>query len=93
MCLPTPPSWFSYKGFPMYFPVGLSNKLSCESLLLPPQPPQAFSIRGLRLYFPELEPWGARSASIPAVLPGLSVCECGAKGCYPLLCLPLSPPL
>ena len=37
------------------------------SLLLPPQPPQAFSIRGLRLYFPELEPWVARSASLPAV--------------------------
>ena len=42
-----------------------------------------FSIRGLRLYFPLLEPWVARSASLPAVLPGLSVCECGAVGCYP----------
>ena len=26
-------------------------------------------------------------------LSGLSVCECGAAGCYPLLCLPCSPPL
>ena len=25
--------------------------------------------------------------------PGLSVCECGAAGCYPPLCLPHSPPL
>ena len=25
--------------------------------------------------------------------PGLSVCECGAPGYYPLLCLPRSPPL
>ena len=24
---------------------------------------------------------------------GLSVCECGSRGCYPLLCLPCSPPL
>ena len=32
-----------------------------------PQPPRVFSIRGLRLYFPELEPWVARSASLPAV--------------------------
>ena len=37
-----------------------------ESLLLPPQRPRAISIRGLRLYFPVLEPWVARSASIPA---------------------------
>ena len=37
-----------------------------EFLLLPPQPPRVFSIRGLRLYFPALEPWVARSASLPA---------------------------
>ena len=29
----------------------------------------------------------------PRHSPGLSVCECGAPGCYPLLCLPCSPPL
>ena len=29
----------------------------------------------------------------PRRSPGLSVCECGAPGCYPLLCLPHSPPL
>ena len=38
------------------------------------------SIRGLRLYFPALESWVTRSASLPAVCPGLSVCECGATG-------------
>ena len=66
--------------------MGLSNNLSCEAGSLSccsPQPPQALSIRGLRLYFPKLEPWVARSASLPAVLPGLSVRECGAAGCYP----------
>ena len=49
----------------------LQQPLPCgwESLLLLPQPPRAFSIRGLRLYFPELEPWVARSASLPAVCP------------------------
>ena len=40
-----------------------------ESLLLPPQPPGALLIRGLRLYFLELEPWVARSTSLPAVRP------------------------
>ena len=64
-----------------------------ESLLLPPQPSRAFSIRGLRLYFPELEPWVAQSALLPTVHPSLSVRKCGTVGCYPLLCLPHSPPL
>ena len=50
-------------------------------------------MRGLRLYFPELEPWVARSASLPMVRPGLSMLECGAAGCYLPLCLPRSPPL
>ena len=43
----------------------------------------------MRLYFPELEPWVPRSASLPTVRPGLSVCECGASGCYPPLCQPV----
>ena len=30
-----------------------------------------------------------RSASLPVVSPGLSVCECGASGCYPPLCQPV----
>ena len=34
----------------------------------------------MRLYFPELEPWVTRSALLPAICPGLSVCECGATG-------------
>ena len=60
----------------------LQQPLLCgwESLLLLPQPPRAFSIRGLRLYFPALEPWVAWSASLPAIRPGLSVRECGARG-------------
>ena len=48
--------------------------------MLLPQPPGALSIRGLRLYFPELEPWVARSASLPAVGPSLSVRKCGPQG-------------
>ena len=62
--------------------MGLSNHLSREAGTFscwPPQPPQVFSIRGLRLYFPMLEPWVVQS-SLPAVPPGLSVCECGATG-------------
>ena len=34
----------------------------------------------MRLYFPALEPWVTPSALLPAVRPGLSVCECGAAG-------------
>ena len=64
-----------------------------ESFLQPPQHAWAFSIRGLRLHFPTLEPWVTWSASLPTVLPGLSVRECVTTGCYPLLCLPRSPPL
>ena len=63
--------------------MGLSNNLSREAGSLPPLPPQppgAPSIRGLMLYFLKLGPWVARSASLPAVRPGLSVHECGATG-------------
>ena len=49
-----------------------------ESFLLLPQPPRAFSIRGQRLYFPAMEPWVTPSALLPAILPCLSVRECGA---------------
>ena len=82
--------------------MGLSNDLSREAGSLScchPQPPPAFSIRGLRLYFPELEPWVARSASLPAVCPGLSMHECGASGsatrcsACPVLCHSESSPL
>ena len=58
-----------------------------------------FSIRGLRLYFPALEPWVARSASLPAIPPGLSMHECGAAGfatrhtACPILCHSESGPL
>ena len=55
--------------------------------------PTGVSLRGLRLYFPMLEPWVTPSALLPSVHPGFSVCECGAEGCYPPLCLPRSLPL
>ena len=61
-------------------PVGLSNDLSCESLLLLPQPSRAFSIRGLRLYFPKLEPWVAWSASLPAFCPVYLCANVGPQG-------------
>ena len=61
--------------------------------MLLPQPPRELSIRGLRLYFPELEPWVAQSVSLPAVCPVYLCANVGPPGCYPLLCLPCSPPL
>ena len=53
-------------------PCGSLQNLSCEAGSFSccwSQPPRAFSIRGLRLYFPALEPWGERSALLPAVCP------------------------
>ena len=78
--------------------MGLSNNLSCESLLLPPQPPQAFSIRGLRLYFPALEPWVAGSASLPTVCLVYLCTNVGPRGATrssacPILCHSESGPL
>ena len=69
-----------------------------ESLLLPPQPPQAFSITGLRLYFLELEPWVARSASLPAFCPVYLCANVGPRGATrrsacPVLCHSESGPL
>ena len=72
--------------------MGLSNELSCEAGSLSscrPNPQGCFH-SGLRLYFPALEPWVVPSASLPAIRPRLSVRECGAAGCYPLLCPPCS---
>ena len=57
-----------------------------------PTPRDVFT-QGLRLYFPTLEPWVTWSALLPAVHPGLSMCECRAAGCYPPHCLPRSLPL
>ena len=50
----------------------------------PAAAPGVLSIRGLRLCFPELEPWVARSASLPAVRPvylWANVVPRGATGC------------
>ena len=51
-----------------------------EFLLLPPQPLRVFSIRGLRLYFLALEPWVARSASLPAACPSYLCANVGSRG-------------
>ena len=59
-----------------------------EFLPLLPQTLQLFSIRSLRFYFPLLEPWVAQYALLPAARLTLSMCKCGAAGCYPPLCLP-----
>ena len=58
-CAHSRPLWVS----PMTSPVRLGVSPAVA------QPPWAFSIRGLRLYFPVLEPWVARSASLPVIPP------------------------
>ena len=51
-----------------YDPLGLSNKLSCETGSLSQcrlNPHRYFQSEVLRLYFPNLEPWVAWSVSLP----------------------------
>ena len=57
-----------------------------------PTPTVAFNQR-FEALFPGAGALGCAVCFAPRRLPGLSVCECGAPGCYPLLCLPRSPPL
>ena len=57
-----------------------------------PTPTGVFNPR-VEALFPRAGAGVARSASLPALGPGLSVHECGAEGCYPPLCLPRSLPL
>ena len=47
----------------------------------------------LEALFPRAGALGCVVCFAPCCLSGLSVRECGAAGCYPLLCLPRSPPL
>ena len=51
-----------------------------EFLPLLPQSPQVFSVSGLRFYFPVLEPWVARSASLPAFCPVYLCTNVGPRG-------------
>ena len=57
-----------------------------------PTPTGAFNQR-FEALFPGAGALGFAICFAPRRSPGLSVCECGAPGCYPLLCLPRSPPL
>ena len=57
-----------------------------------PTPTGAFNQR-FEALFPGAGALGCAVCFTPRRSPGLSVCECGAPGCYPLLCLPHSPPL
>ena len=57
-----------------------------------PTPTGAFNQR-FEALFPGAGALGCAVCFAPRRSPGLSVCECGAAGCYPLLCLPRSPPL
>ena len=57
-----------------------------------PTPRGAFNQR-FEALFPRAVALGCAVCFAPRCLSGLSVRECGAAGCYPLLCLPCSPPL
>ena len=54
-----------------------------------PTPMGAFNQR-FEALFPGAGVLGCAVCFAPRRSPGLSVCECGAPGCYPLLCLPCS---
>ena len=57
-----------------------------------PTPRGVFNQR-FEALFPGAGALGCTVCFAPHRSPGLSVCECGAPGCYPLLCLPRSLPL
>ena len=57
-----------------------------------PTPLRVFNQR-FEALFPHAGALGCAVCFASHRLSGLSVCECGAAGCYPLLCLPCSPPL
>ena len=57
-----------------------------------PTPTGAFNQR-FEALFPGAGALGCAVCFTPCCLSGLSVHECGASGCYSLLCLPHSPPL
>ena len=69
-CAHSRPLWVS----PTTSPVSLGVSPAAAST------PTAFSIKGSRLYFPELEPWFARSASLPAVCPVYLRMNVGPRG-------------
>ena len=57
-----------------------------------PIPMDVFNQR-FEALFPHAGALGCGVCFAPRCLSGLYVCECGAAGCYPPLCLPRSPPL
>ena len=57
-----------------------------------PTPTDVFNQR-FEALFPRAGALGCAVHFVPHCLSALSVCECGAAGCYPPLCLPHSPPL
>ena len=57
-----------------------------------PTPKGVFNQR-FEALFPRAGALGCMVCFAPRRLSGLSVCECGAAGCYPLLCLPRCLPL
>ena len=76
-------------------PVGLCNELSCKAGSLSRSclnPTGVFNQR-FEALCPRAGALGCVVCFTPHRLSGLSVRECGAAGCYPLLCLPRSPPL
>ena len=72
--------------------MGLSNDLSCEAGSLSCCRPNPYNQR-FEALFPRPGALGFEVCFAPRRLSDLSVCECGAVGCCPPLCLPCSPPL
>ena len=71
--------------------MGLSNNLSCEagSLSCLPNPQGRF--QRFEALFPRAGALGCAVCFAPRWFIYARMWECGAAGCYPLLCLPLSP--
>ena len=87
-----PSGWACAHSVPLWVSATTSPVRLGVSPAAAPTPTGAFNQR-FEALFTHAGALGCAVCFAPRRSPGLSVCECGAPGCYPLLCLPHSPPL
>ena len=87
-----PSGWACAHSRPLWVSPATSPVRLGVSPAAAPSPTGAFNQR-FEALFPRAVALGCMVCFAPRHSSGLSMCECGAAGCYPLLCLPRSPPL
>ena len=87
-----PSGWACARPRPLWVSPTISPVRLGVSPAAAPTPTGIFNQR-FEALFPCAGALGCAVCFAPCRSSGLSVHECGAAGCYPLLCLPLSPPV